>query len=113
MPNLISIAFNKINDCQCKSTKFVRYQQSPIQNSFAQFVKNYWLALSVRYAINLRGQAIYLQTTTRNGVAAKEFERQLSVCYKTALRMVHQIKILIANKTINPLSGVIEGMKLL
>ena len=40
-------------------------------------------------------QAIYLQTTTRNGVAAKELERQLCVCYKTALRMAHQIKILI------------------
>lgn len=52
--------------------------------------------------------AIFLQTTTRNGVAAKELERQLHICYKTALRMSHQIKILIANKKdINPLSGVI------
>ena len=54
-------------------------------------------------------QAIYLQTTTRNGVAAKELERQLCVCYKTALRMAHQIKILMANRTIEPLTGVIEG----
>lgn len=54
-------------------------------------------------------QAIYLQTTTRNGVAAKELERQLQICYKTALRMAHQIKILMANKTIEPLTGVIEG----
>lgn len=52
--------------------------------------------------------AIFLQTTTRNGVAAKELERQLSVCYKTALRMAHQIKILMANKTIEPFTGVIE-----
>lgn len=52
--------------------------------------------------------AIYLQTTTRNGVAAKELERQLSVCYKTALRMAHQIKKLMANKNIQPLTGVIE-----
>src|ERR1035437_8418802 len=43
-------------------------------------------------------QAIFLQTTTRNGVAAKELERQLDVCYKTALRMAHQIKILMAAK---------------
>jgi hypothetical protein len=102
---LMILSVQVYNSCQITA--------SPIQNSFAQFVKNYWLALSVRYTINLRVQAIYLQTTTRNGVAAKEFERQLSVCYKTALRMVHQIKILMANKTINPLSGVIEGMKLL
>jgi len=52
---------------------------------------------------------IYMQTTTRNGVAAKEIERTLDVCYKTALRMAHQIKILMANKEKRePLTGVIE-----
>lgn len=53
-------------------------------------------------------QAIFLQTTTRNGVAAKELERQLNICYKTALRMAHQIKILMAKVESKPLSGVIE-----
>jgi transposase len=52
--------------------------------------------------------AIYLQTTTRNGVAAKELERQLSVCYKTALRMAHQIKILMYNEHTEPLTGIVE-----
>lgn len=52
--------------------------------------------------------AIFLQTTTRNGVAAKELERQLNVCYKTALRMSHQIKILMADKNTEPLSGIVE-----
>jgi transposase len=52
--------------------------------------------------------AIYLQTTTRNGVAAKEFERQLNICYKTALRMAHQIKRLMANKKIDKLTGIVE-----
>jgi transposase len=52
--------------------------------------------------------AIYLQTTTRNGVAAKELERQLNVCYKTALRMAHQIKKLMANKNTEPLTGMVE-----
>lgn len=62
--------------------------------------------------------AIYLQTTTRNGVAAKELERQLNVCYKTALRMAHQIKILMADKSIGKLIGKVQidesyfGMKL-
>jgi len=63
-------------------------------------------------------QAIFLQTTTRNGVAAKELERQLNICYKTALRMSHQIKLLMANKLYNnsvnyctpcKLSGVIQA----
>lgn len=36
--------------------------------------------------------AIYLFTTTRNGVAAKELQRQLGVTYKTAWRMAHEIR---------------------
>jgi predicted RNA-binding Zn-ribbon protein involved in translation (DUF1610 family) len=52
--------------------------------------------------------AIYLQTTTRNGVAAKELERQLNICYKTALRMAHQIKILMGNQNSNPFTGVVS-----
>lgn len=52
--------------------------------------------------------AIYVQTTTRNGVAAKELERQLNVCYKTALRMAHQIKKLMVNRDNKPSFGVFE-----
>ena len=36
--------------------------------------------------------AMYLFTTTRNGVAAKELQRQLGVTYKTAWRMGHEIR---------------------
>jgi len=36
--------------------------------------------------------AIFLFTTTRNGVSAKELERQLGVTYKTAWRMGHKIR---------------------
>lgn len=52
--------------------------------------------------------AIFLQTTTRNGVAAKELESQLSICYKTALRMSHQIKILMADKRLGKLDGIVQ-----
>lgn len=51
---------------------------------------------------------IFLQTTTRNGVAAKEVERQLNVCYETALRMCHQVKKLMGNKKVGKLKGIIE-----
>lgn len=63
--------------------------------------------------------AIYLQTTTRNGVAAKELERQLKICYKTALRMAHQIKMLMSDKKFEKISGTVQidetyvGMKLM
>jgi transposase len=36
--------------------------------------------------------AIYLFTTTRHGVPAKELQRQLGVTYKTAWRMGHEIR---------------------
>ena len=36
--------------------------------------------------------AIFMFTTTRNGVAAKELQRQLGVTYKTAWRMGHKIR---------------------
>ena len=36
--------------------------------------------------------AVFLFTTTRNGVAAKELQRQLGVTYKTAWRMGHKIR---------------------
>lgn len=36
--------------------------------------------------------AMYLFTTTRNGVSAKEIQRQLGVTYKTAWRIGHEIR---------------------
>ena len=50
---------------------------------------------------------IYLMTSTRNGVSAKEIQRQLGVTYKCAWRMGHQIRLLMqgGNQT---LSGMVE-----
>lgn len=51
---------------------------------------------------------IYLMTSTRNGVSAKEIQRQLGVTYKCAWRMGHQIrKLMSVNDVI--LSGIIEA----
>ena len=53
--------------------------------------------------------AIYLMTSTRNGVSAKELERQLGITYKTAWRMGHQIRDLMSgNQGMVNLSGVVE-----
>lgn len=51
---------------------------------------------------------IYLFTSTRNGVAAKEIERQLGVTYKTAFRMGHMIRNLIQGVGIEALKGIVE-----
>ncbi len=53
--------------------------------------------------------AMYLMTTTRHGVAAKELERQLGVTYKTAWRMAHELRKHMANADFHgPLSGHVE-----
>lgn len=52
---------------------------------------------------------MYLMTSTRHGVAAKELERQLGVTYKTAWRMAHELRKLMAQADYHgPLSGHIE-----
>jgi transposase len=54
--------------------------------------------------------AVYLFTTSRHGVAAKELERQLGVTYKTAWRMAHEIrKHMAAIDGDPPLSGQVEA----
>jgi transposase-like protein len=49
--------------------------------------------------------AIYLHSVCKNGVAAKELERTLNVCYKTALRMAHLIKGLMTFDRVDKLTG--------
>src|SRR5205823_4985481 len=57
--------------------------------------------------------AMYLMTSTRHGVAAKEVERQLGVTYKCAWRMCHELRKLMASADHDanggPLTGHIEA----
>lgn len=56
---------------------------------------------------------IFLFTTSRNGVAAKEVERQLGVTYKTAWRMCHEIrKYMGALDSDDPLGGIGETVEI-
>jgi len=50
--------------------------------------------------------AMYLMTSTRSGVAAKELERALGVTYKCAWRMAHELRKLMASADFaGPLGG--------
>lgn len=50
--------------------------------------------------------AMYLMTSTRHGVAAKEIERQLGVTYKCAWRICHELRKLMASADFGgPLGG--------
>jgi len=51
--------------------------------------------------------AIYLFSQSRNGVSAKELERQLGVTYKTAWRIAKHIRALM-NENGDPLTGTVE-----
>jgi transposase-like protein len=53
--------------------------------------------------------AMYLMTSTRHGVAAKELQRQIGVTYKTAWRMCHELRKLMASADHGgPLGGHVE-----
>lgn len=52
--------------------------------------------------------AMYLFTTSRHGVPAKELERQLGVTYKCAWRIGHQIRKLMAGEEPETLQGHVE-----
>ena len=48
---------------------------------------------------------MYLMTSTRHGVAAKELERQIGCTYKTAWRMAHELRKLMASADIGGFGG--------
>jgi transposase len=59
--------------------------------------------------------AMYLMTSTRHGVAAKEIERQTGVTYKTAWRICHELRKLMAATDANtggPLGGIGEHVEI-
>lgn len=92
--------FTKVNNrrsYQCPCCGFQLYPTAGTVFEKSRTPLTYWFYL------------IFLQTTTRNGVAAKEIERQLNVCYETALRMCHQVKKLMANMKIEKLTGIVEA----
>ncbi len=66
---------------------------------------------ATRTPLQLWFYAIYLFTTSRHGVPAKELERQLGVTYKTAWRMAHELRKLMASAAEGdgPLSGHVEA----
>lgn len=61
--------------------------------------------------LSLWFHAMYLMTATRNGVSAKELERQLGVTYKCAWRIGHQLRILMKarSEAMTPPGGQLTG----
>jgi transposase len=59
-------------------------------------------------SLHLWFYAMYLMTSTRCGISAKQLERELGVTYKTAWRMAHQIRHELMDDDGTPLTGYVE-----
>jgi len=59
-------------------------------------------------SLHLWYYAIYLITSTRSGISAKQLERELGVSYKTAWRMLNRIRTDLMAQDDEPLSGDVE-----
>jgi transposase-like protein len=59
-------------------------------------------------SLHLWFYAIYLMTSTRCGISAKQLERELGVTYKTAWRMFNLIRNKLMTDDTGPLSGDVE-----
>lgn len=59
-------------------------------------------------SLQLWFHAIYLMSSTRCGISAKQLEREIGVTYKTAHRMFKQIRTLLSDEADGPLSGNVE-----
>jgi len=60
-------------------------------------------------SLHLWFYAIYLMTSTRCGISAKQIERELGVTYKTAWRMAKEIRLKLMKQDNEPLSGTVEA----
>ncbi len=60
-------------------------------------------------SLHLWFYAIYLMSSTKCGLAAKQLEREIGVNYKTALRMLHLIRTDLMPQDDEPLSGEVEA----
>jgi len=59
-------------------------------------------------SLHLWFYAMYLMTSTRCGISAKQLERELGVTYKTAWRVAHLIRHELMDDDATPLTGFVE-----
>jgi transposase len=93
-----AFSFYKVTDRKCYACAFCGHQLHPLANTIfhksSTSLKNWFYA-------------IFLFSVSKNGVSAKELERQLGVTYKCAYRIAKQIRKLF-DKDVNQLGGIVE-----
>jgi transposase len=92
-------SFRRITTRRCYQCKHCYSQFYPTQGTVFE---------NTHVALHHWFHVMYLFTTTRNGLAAKEVQRIVGCTYKTAWRMGHQIRTLIGDSGDTLLKGFIE-----
>jgi transposase-like protein len=91
--------FHRIKSRAAYSCQYCRYQAYPTAGTI--FHKS-------TVSLQLWFFAIYLMSSTRCGLSAKQLEREIGVTYKTAHRMFKQIRTLLSDDSEAPLMGNVE-----
>lgn len=91
--------YYKITGRTAYSCEFCRTQVFPLAETI--FEKS-------TVSLRLWFYAMFLMIKTRSGISAKQLERELGVCYKTAHRMFKQIRTLMAENGGDLLTGDVE-----
>jgi len=98
LDHIMTVRYGKSNHCD-KCDKDTKYSKVSSQRAYAcQWCGNHLYPCvgtpfeGSRTPLQLWFYAIYLFTTTRSGVSAKELQRQLGVTYKCAWRMAKEIR---------------------
>lgn len=97
-PKCYKTGFYRVKERKCYACAWCGYQLHPLANTI--FHKS---------STSLRNWffAIFLMSQSKNGVSAKEIERQVGVTYKTAWRVQRQIRKLMSSKK-EKLQGTVE-----
>ncbi len=91
--------FHRIKGRSAYSCQYCRHQVYPTAGTI--FNKS-------TTSLQLWFWAIFLMSSTRCGISAKQLEREIGVSYKTAHRMFKQIRTLLCDDGDDPLSGEVE-----
>ena len=91
--------FHRIKSRAAYSCQYCRHQAYPTAGTI--FHKS-------TVSLQLWFFAIYLMSSTRCGISAKQLEREIGVTYKTAHRMFKQIRTLLSDENDAPLAGNVE-----
>lgn len=91
--------FYRVKKRKCYECKHCGYQLFPMAGTIFENTKT---------PLTKWFHAMYLMTSTRNGVSAKEIERHLGVTYKCAWRMGHQLRKLLGLVETPILSGQVQ-----